>query len=73
MRHAIFLAAALSSLAAAAPQSPEPSTEIGVIFVYTDGTQSEQLWVPDSISQVPLSTYQPAISAVHKDYFLTLI
>ncbi|RFU74238.1 hypothetical protein TARUN_8000 [Trichoderma arundinaceum] len=57
MRPAVFLAAALSSFAVAAPQNePEPSADIGVIFVYADGTQSEQLWVPDSISQVPLSS-----------------
>ncbi|KAL7787131.1 hypothetical protein V8C37DRAFT_390739 [Trichoderma ceciliae] len=57
MRLAVFLIAALSSLALAAPRSePEASADIGVIFVYADGTQSEQLWVPDSISQVPLSS-----------------
>ncbi|UKZ52604.1 hypothetical protein TrVGV298_006385 [Trichoderma virens] len=56
MRAAIFLAA-LSSLVMAAPQGePSPDSEIGLIFTYTNGTQSEMVPVEDSISQVPLNS-----------------
>ncbi|KAL7930094.1 hypothetical protein V8C35DRAFT_313542 [Trichoderma chlorosporum] len=56
MRAAVLLAA-LSSFVMAAPQGePSQASEIGLIFTYTNGTQSEMKWVEDSISQVPLNS-----------------
>ncbi|KAL6861932.1 hypothetical protein J3F83DRAFT_716756 [Trichoderma novae-zelandiae] len=55
MRASVILAA-LTSLVAAAPQAPVLDGEIGLIFTYTNGTQSEQRWVADSISQVPFNS-----------------
>lgn len=61
MRAAVVLAA-LSSLVMAAPAAGHDN-EIGVIFTYTNGSQSEMKWVQDSISQVPLSTYNMAVDS----------
>ncbi|KAL6821748.1 hypothetical protein J3E69DRAFT_382256 [Trichoderma sp. SZMC 28015] len=54
MRAAVILAA-LSSLVMAAPAAGHDN-EIGVIFTYTNGSQSAMKWVQDSISQVPLNS-----------------
>ncbi|KAK1243261.1 hypothetical protein MKX07_003889 [Trichoderma sp. CBMAI-0711] len=55
MRASIVLAA-LTSLVAAAPQIQISTNEIGLIFTYTNGSQSEQKWVANSISQEPLNS-----------------
>ncbi|KAL7944145.1 hypothetical protein V8C42DRAFT_327821 [Trichoderma barbatum] len=56
MRAAVVLAA-LSSLVMAAPQGePGQDSQIGLIFTYTNGSQSEMAFVEDSISQVPLNS-----------------
>ncbi|KAL6695627.1 hypothetical protein J3F84DRAFT_374856 [Trichoderma pleuroticola] len=56
MRAAVVLAA-LSSLVMAAPQGePGQDSKIGLIFTYTNGSQSAMEWVEDSISQVPLNS-----------------
>lgn len=63
MRAAVVLAA-LSSLVMAAPSGePGHASQIGVIFTYTNGTQSEMKWVDDSISQVALSTWNLAVGS----------
>lgn len=56
MRAAVVLAA-LTSLVAAAPQIQISTGEIGLIFTFTNGSQSGQQWIADSASPVPLSTY----------------
>ncbi|TFB01907.1 hypothetical protein CCMA1212_006343 [Trichoderma ghanense] len=55
MRTAVVLAA-LTSLVAAAPQIQVSTGEIGLIFTFTNGSQSGQQWVANSASQVPLNS-----------------
>ncbi|PTB62294.1 hypothetical protein BBK36DRAFT_1172840 [Trichoderma citrinoviride] len=60
MRASVILAG-LASLVAAAPSvqisaGDIPAGEIGIIFTYTNGSQSAQTSVANSISQVPLNS-----------------
>ncbi|KAL6875835.1 hypothetical protein HDV57DRAFT_159937 [Trichoderma longibrachiatum] len=55
MRAAVVLAA-LTSLVAAAPQIQISTGEIGLIFTFTNGSQSGQQWIADSASPVPLNS-----------------